>query len=206
MFQAVKKGSEKLKARVNGDVPWASDVDTIEFLELDAASVKASAEKGEADTRGFRLKGEPIQLEGGADLYNHTAYTVVIDFSRKTNDDTGYLVCFDGSFTLWIGGGAINASVVTDVGERKLRADGVDLVARSWHRLALTFASESGKADLYLDGRLIASTADLKGAVQVGNYFADLFIGSPKGDSFTGRLDNFRFLDRALSGKAIRAL
>lgn len=158
-----------------------------------------------APQRGVRLSEAAVTIESGSDLFNHAAFTLMIDFCREDDADAGYLVTFDGSFTLAIREAGIAATVVTSRGERTLRAEGLRLKTGRWHRLALTFSGEAGRAELFLDGAVVAAADDLAGARQAGNFFAELVLGDPKGRSFTGLADNFRFLGSALEPRQLVA-
>lgn len=194
MFQKAMRAASPASALPN---------DTIEFTLDDEHRVD---QEGEEPSRGFRLKRGPIRLESGEDLFSNSAYTVTIAFCRRAADDDGVLFSFDGSFVLKLEGNVIEASISTSMGERRLKVGGLNIAPGDWHRVALTFSGEDGRADLYLDGRRIASSADLSGATQAGNFFADLMIGSASERCFPGLLEDFRFLDAALGRDELAAL
>ena len=155
-------------------------------------------------TRGASLAGRCIKLKQGPDLFGNSAFTVLIDFRKDREDDEGWLVCFDGSFEIFVSRRGLQASVWTDRGERTLRSAGLRLAVNRWYRLGLTFSGRTGAVELSLDGESVCAAGDLKDGRQVGNLFADLCIGSPRGESFTGRIDSFKFLDAALPLREMR--
>lgn len=203
MFQKVSRGG----AAAAG----ALTTDTIEFsdgaaqLMLDP-SHRVDGRKPAEQLRGFTLRGQPIILENGKDLFGNGAYTVTIEFCKTRPNDRGVLVNFDGSFRLAVEQASVEASLGTTLGERRLKADGFNFAVGEWHRIALTFSGQAGRSDLYLDARRVASSTNLAGASQAGNFFAELTIGCAAEPSFTGRLDDFRFLDAALDRDALAAL
>ena len=188
------------------DDPFWGTGDSLEFFEkhsgtalpAEAQRVPTPDSKGRHE-RGVLLRAGPIRLQNGPDLFNHDAYTVLIDFSKEQERDAGYLVSFDGSFSLFVGRNSLQASLSTDLGDKRLSSGEINLETGRWYGLALVFSGATGRADLYLDARRLCAAADLKGARQAANFFADLFIGNPKGESFSGRIDNFEFFGQALS-------
>lgn len=168
------------------------------FLQPTSAGVERQGPE-----RGVLLGGRFIKLEQGPDLFGNTAYSVIMDFCKDREDDVGDLVTFDYSFSISVLRNTLTALVRTDRGERKLSSGDLWLAAKTWYQVALVFSGAAGRADLLLDGHSLAAVGGLRGATQIGNVFAELYIGSPKGKGFTGRIDNFRFLDGAVAEREL---
>ena len=179
--------------------------DTIEFVAAGAATaqelrgpVRPAPAQDRVPTRGLCLRGRSITLQHGPDLFQHRAYSVLIDYCKDEDTDRGVLFTFDDSFEAIVGKRSISVWLGTDRGERTLVSRESGLAAKEWHRLALIFSGSNGRAALYINGAQVAAVDDLHGARQRGNFFASPFIGCPHGRSFTGRIDNFQFFDGAL--------
>ncbi|MGL4310993.1 MAG: right-handed parallel beta-helix repeat-containing protein [Paracoccaceae bacterium] len=147
-----------------------------------------------------------ICYQKSAEFFDNTSYTVLADFRKDQISDRGKLISFLGSFVITVTEHTISASVITDKGTKLLAKSYMNLSDTKWHNIALTFDGKTGEASLYFDGKEIAFTTGLQGAIQVGNDSQHFYVGSPGGDSFNGLVDDVHFLRGAMTGNDVANL
>ena len=153
-----------------------------------------------------KLNGNSIRYTRSDELFDNEEYTLLVDFKKDNLGDYGKIIDFVGTFTVNVKANALSVTAQTSKGTEKFTPGGVGLNDTAWHRLALTFDSDSGQITLYLDGKQIAQDSGHKGAIQKGNLTHDFHIGSPFGGSFNGLVDNVYFLKGALSSNEVKNL
>lgn len=146
-----------------------------------------------------------ITFKDTPDLFGNKAYTVMADFRKDNWNDDGKLISFADSFVIQVKKNMMSVSVTTDQGTKWIHTS-AKVNDTNWHKVALTFDSGSGKAQLFLDGKVIGSISGLKGAIQVGDKSHDFHVGSPWGGSFDGLVDNVAFLTNDLSASEIKSI
>ena len=155
--------------------------------------------------QGLSLDGGSLRFDADESYIDNTAYTVSADFRLEEGDDGGRLINFTGSFHLQVTGNTVAAAVITDQDVAWVNAGNLDLQDGEWHRLSLSFSSESGVATLMLNGQEIGEVTGLEGHVQSGNASQDFIIGSPSG-GFTGDINNVTFLRGAAEEQTLDAV
>ena len=146
-----------------------------------------------------------VTYQDTPDLFGNKSYTVMADFRKDNASDDGKLITFVGSFVIQVKKDMLSVSVTTDKGTKWIHTS-ADVNDTKDHKIALTFDSGSGRAELFLDGQSVGAITGLKGATQVGNKSHDFHIGSPWGGSFDGLVDNVTFITTDLSAAEIKSL
>jgi PKD domain/Right handed beta helix region/Concanavalin A-like lectin/glucanases superfamily len=188
---------------------------SVNFEELNAArQVADNTGNHAAATLVTSGNGSAIDLNGGtlkydanADFFNNSEYTVLVDFKKDLGEELkgGKLVYFNSSYVVTLGADSISVQLGSTAGSKVIRIDHVGIANTDWHHLGLTFSGSEGVAKLFLDGKQIGSVDGLNDAIQVGSSSADLYLGGPFGNGFTGSVDNLHVIGEALSQKLIAA-
>jgi hypothetical protein len=168
-----------------------------------AASALVTSVNGSA----IDLNGGTVKYDANADFFNNSEYTVLVDFKKDAGEELkgGKLVYFNSSYVVTLGADSITVQLGSSAGSKVIRVDHVGIADTAWHHLGLTFSGTEGVAKLYLDGKQVGSVDGLKDAIQLGSASADLYLGGPFGNGFTGSVDNLHIIGEALSQKLIAA-
>ncbi|MEP5700258.1 MAG: LamG-like jellyroll fold domain-containing protein, partial [Sneathiella sp.] len=131
-------------------------------------------------------------------------YTIEFDFKKDTSASVGKAIYFSSSLIVDIKEDGITVAVTTDQGTVWLKPSGIGINDTEWHTFSLTFSGVDGVAKLYMDGQVVASAAELDGAIQVGRSSADFYVGDPFGTGFDGVIDDVEFVRYAKTEEEIQ--
>ncbi len=196
-------------SNVNGQAVIDVDFDASNYTDASGGnpvSAKSASITSYGGSKMVKLADKSVlTYKDSPDLFGNKSYTVMAEFRKDNLADEGKLITFVGSFVVQVKSDGLSVSVSTNKGTKwihtKANVDDTKL-----HKVALTFDSATGKAELFLDGSSIGSITGLKGAIQAGNKSHDFHIGSPWGDSFDGFVDNVMFLTNDLSASEIKSI
>ncbi len=180
----------------------------LQDLSDDANSLSASPDvdlEPVGDGKAIRLNGGAVTVDATSDFIGNSEYTFAFDLKTDAyTEERAHLVNFSNSFVVFVEGDTLSVAVTTDAGDFWMHAEAAGIQNGDWHTVALTFSSETGKAELYLDGQSIAVQTGLEGQIQVGDPSADLIIGNPHNQSaYEGLIDNVLFLRGAADAKDV---
>lgn len=146
-----------------------------------------------------------LSFEATEALTNNPEYTLSLAFQKEEGQalEGGRLLHFSGTAIIDLTDDGITLRGSTDAGERiVLRTDGLDIANNDWHQITYTASQIDGTAILYLNGQEIARMEGLEGA-QHTTAGHNLHLGNPFGNSFTGHIDEPKFLRAALTPEEV---
>lgn len=189
----VVEGVIAADVRFDGDnFATSSDTSVGDVTMPDSATFEAG-NTGNA----VRFDGEYGRVKFNDAFANNTEYSVFVDFKPDDGSTSnGTIFALPGSFSVNAVGDELIVTVTTDVGgQQRIVIGDLPVNDGNWHQFGITFSSENGEANIYLDGKQIALIDELDGAVQIGRQSTDLFLGgAPGSNTFAGVLDNLIFV------------
>ena len=153
-------------------------------------------EEGETG-EGVRVTTGYVSAEFNEGFKDNTEFSVFLDFKADADpvNISSTIIALPGTFSVKKGGNDLIVTFATDEGSHRIVLDDLYPADETWHKIGLTYSSDLGVADIYLDNEKVFEIDGLEGSVQSGRDNQDIFLGGAPGSaSFEGVLDNFSFL------------